>query len=79
MIRTKKQNKQKLEESINKIFEEYYFDVQGINTGFGTLDEAYLARILTRIAVGSATVWWSILEVKEFIILRRKSKFLNGR
>jgi len=40
----------------------------------GSLDEAYLARVLTKLAVGSATVWWSLLEVKEFITLHRKNK-----
>lgn len=70
----KHERKLKFEKSVNKFLEETYFDVQGISTGFGTLDEAYLARVLTKLAIGSATVWWSILEVKDFINLRRKSK-----
>jgi len=39
-----------------------------------SLDEAYLARVLTKLAIGSATVWWSLLEIKEFLTLHRKAK-----
>lgn len=59
----------KLEDTLSK----YYFDVQGINPGV-SLDEAYLARVFTKIAVGSATVWWSLLELKDFLELRRNLK-----
>jgi hypothetical protein len=59
----------KLEDTLSN----YYFDVQGINPGV-SLDEAYLARVFTKIAVGSATVWWSLLELKDFLELRRNLK-----
>lgn len=62
--------KTKLKEDIELFFEQYYFDVQGINPTFASLDEAYIARVLTKLAVGSATVWWSLLEIKDFIQLR---------
>jgi hypothetical protein len=42
------------------------------------MDEQYLARVLTKMAIGSATVWWSILEVKDFLVLRKKSKGLKN-
>lgn len=72
-ITVKKQN---LEQKIDKFFEDNYFDIQGItpSSSFASLDEAYLARILTKLAIGSATVWWSLLEMKEFLSLRKKSK-----
>lgn len=66
--------KQQLQESIDKFFKESYFDVQGISPGLNSLDEAYLARVLTKLAISTATIWWSILEVKDFFSLRRKSK-----
>lgn len=66
---------QHIHDQVNQFLEESYFDVQGMTGNFATLDEAYLARVLTKLAIGSATVWWSILEVKDFFSLRRKSKF----
>lgn len=69
-IKDKANKKLLLSQKINSFFQESYFDVQGINPGFPNLDEAYLARVLTKLAVGSATVWWSLLEVKDFIKLK---------
>lgn len=66
--------KQKLHDNIDEFFKNSYFDVQGITPGINSLDEAYLARILTKLAISTATIWWSILEVKDFFTLRRKSK-----
>lgn len=66
---------QHIQDKVNQFLEESYFDVQGMSSSFSTLDEAYLARVLTKLAIGSATVWWSIMEVKDFFHLRRKSKF----
>ncbi len=56
-----------------------YFDVQGLSPSSlsSSIDEQYLARVLTKLAVGSATVWWSILEIKDFLVLRRKAKDLK--
>lgn len=72
LSRIKNKQKQltaKLEDKLSK----YYFDVQGLNPGV-SLDEAYLARVFTKIAVGSATVWWSLLELKDFLELRNDIK-----
>jgi hypothetical protein len=66
--------KQELQLKINNFFEDNYLDIQGLSPGMTSLDEAYLARVLTKLAIGSATVWWSLLEVKEFITLHRKNK-----
>jgi hypothetical protein len=66
--------KQNLQIKVNKFLEDYYLDVQGLSPNMTSLDEAYLARVLTKLAIGSATVWWSLLEIKEFITLHRKAK-----
>jgi len=66
--------KQNLQIKVNKFLEEYYLDIQGLSPNTTSLDEAYLARVLTKLAIGSATVWWSLLEIKEFITLHRKAK-----
>jgi hypothetical protein len=65
-------NKHKIESSINNFFENNYFDIQGLTPGIKNFDEQYLAKVLTKLAIGSATVWWSLLEVKDFLSLRRK-------
>jgi len=62
--------KQVLSRKIELFFEDSYFDVQGMNPGLPNLDEAYLARLLTKLAVGSATVWWSLIEIKDFMKMR---------
>lgn len=56
--------------------DESYLDVQGLSASSfsASIDEQYLARVLTKLAVGSATVWWSILEIKDFLVLRKKAK-----
>jgi len=67
--------KELLKVKLSNFFDNSYFDVQGLSPGsISSLDEQYLARILTKLAIGSATVWWSILEVKDFIVLRKLSK-----
>ena len=65
--------KEKLQKSIDDFLQKNFLDIQGI-TASNSLDEAYLARILTKLAVSSATVWWSLLEVKQFINLRKNIK-----
>jgi len=71
----RQQKKEQLRTKISDLLEDSYFDVQGLTPGSASsIDEQYLARVLTKLAIGSATVWWSILEVKDFIILRKLSK-----
>ena len=75
---SRQQKKNSLQLKINQFFEDSYFDIQGLSpTSGATMDEQYLARVLTKLAVGSATVWWSLLEVKDFLVLRRKAKKIH--
>lgn len=69
-LKDKVQKKKVLSEKIDAILQDCYFDVQGINPNIPNLDEAYLARLLTKLAVGSATVWWSLIEIKDFMKIR---------
>jgi hypothetical protein len=67
--------REKIRTKISDLLEDSYFDVQGLTPGTASsIDEQYLARVLTKLAIGSATVWWSILEVKDFIVLRKLTK-----
>lgn len=73
--------KKNLESKVKTFLDESYLDVQGLSPSSlsSSIDEQYLARVLTKLAVGSATVWWSLLEIKDFLVLRRKAKdFKNG-
>jgi len=63
-----------LQLTINNFFDDTYFDIQNLTPGVKVFDEQYLAKVLTKLAIGSATVWWSLLEVKDFLSLRRKKK-----
>jgi len=67
--------KENIKSKIDNFFEDNYFDVQNLTPGNKIFDEQYLAKVLTKLAIGSATVWWSLLEVKDFLSLRRKKKF----
>jgi len=66
------QRKDNFKKSLENYFENNFLDIQGLSST--TIDEAYLARILTKLAVSSATVWWSLMEVKQFIDLRKTAK-----
>ena len=67
--------REKIRTKVSDLLEDSYFDVQGLTPGTASsIDEQYLARVLTKLAIGSATVWWSILEVKDFIVLRKLTK-----
>lgn len=71
---SKHKRKAELEDKLNKFFDENYLDIQGLSPGITALDESYLAKVLTKLAIGSATVWWSLLELKDLI-----SHFRNSR
>lgn len=66
--------KENLQNKLDSFFEENYLDIQGMSPGMSAIDESYLARILTRLAIGSATVWWSMLEMKDFISNYKSSR-----
>jgi len=67
--------KQELSQQLNDYLEECCFDVQSLSSsGLSSVAETQLARILTKIAIGSATVWWSLLELKDFVNIRKSLK-----
>lgn len=65
------QNKQdrvtQLESKINDYFEDTYFDFQSMTAGKITVNESQIVRLVTKIAVGVVTVWWSSLELKSVL------------
>lgn len=67
-------NKNKdVSESIKSYLDDCCFDFQtNINNPL-SVSEAYLIKILTKIIIGSATAWWSLIELKNFIENRKTS------
>ncbi len=65
-------NKAQLNDKINNFLENSYFDVQGLDPT--SITENQIARLLTKITVGSVTVLWSIVELKNLIKFRKDLK-----
>ena len=64
--------KTELNDKINYFLENSYFDVQGFDPT--SITENQIARLLTKVAIGSVTVLWSILELKNLIKFRKDLK-----
>lgn len=69
IILNKKNNLQK---KISSLYDNAYFDVQGFDPT--SITESQIARLLTKIAVGSVTVLWSFVELKNLVKLKRTLK-----
>ena len=69
-------HKNQLEAKLNNYLQDCCFDIQGISgsQSIANLAEAQMAKILTKIVVGAASVWWSALELREFLKNRRTMK-----
>lgn len=68
---TKKGSISKYTKSLQSYLNDSCFDIQANPNSLLSGSETYLIKILSKIAVGSATVWWSILELKQFIKNRK--------
>lgn len=62
----------KLSDKINYFLENSYFDIQGLDPT--SITENQIARLLTKVTVGSVTVLWSILELRNLIKFRKDLK-----
>lgn len=65
-----KQKRNNLSTKINNSLEEYYFDIQSMGSP-SALDESQLVKLVTKLVVGAATVWWTAVELKDYIKLRK--------
>ena len=61
-----------LEQKINSSLDNMYFDVQVFDPT--NIAESQVARLLTKVAVGSVTVLWSLMELKNLVKFRRTLK-----
>lgn len=62
----------KLSDKVNYFLENSYFDIQGLDPT--SITENQIARLLTKVTVGSVTVLWSILELRNLIKFRKDLK-----
>lgn len=65
-----KQKKANLSNKINSSLDDYYFDIQSMGTP-SAVDESQLVKLVTKLAVGVATVWWTAIELKDYVKLRK--------
>jgi hypothetical protein len=72
------ENLKKLEykNKVQNYLDDCCLDIQGISSSqtLSSTAEVQLARILTKIVVGAASVWWSALEFREFLKNRKTTK-----
>ena len=73
---TKYDSSPKNQNAINsKLIQSYLddccFDMQVNPNSTLSGTEAYIIKMISKIAVGSATVWWSVIELKQFIKNRK--------
>lgn len=61
----------KKKQAIKSYFDDCCFDVQFNSNSPFSVAEANLIKILSKIIVGTATAWWSIIELKEFFENRK--------
>ena len=60
--------KANVESKLNNV----YFDVQGLNVS--KITEHNIARLITKVAVGAVTIWWSLLELRGIYNTRKTLK-----
>jgi hypothetical protein len=57
--------------------DEYYFDIQSFGPSKTPIDESQLIKLVTKLSVGVATVWWTAIELKDYIKLRKTQSILE--
>jgi hypothetical protein len=62
---------QSASESIKSYLDDCCFDMQVNPNSTLSGTEAYIIKMISKIAVGSATVWWSVIELRQFIKNRK--------
>ncbi len=66
-----KVNKDILQKKLSDYSENYYLDIQGFDPI--SITESQIAKLLTKVAVGSVTAIWSIIELKNLVAKLRNS------
>jgi hypothetical protein len=65
-------SKEQIRSSVQAKLDNVYFDVQGLNVS--KITEHHIARLITKVAVGAVTVWWSLLELRSIYNTRKTIK-----
>lgn len=56
-------------DKIDLILKDSFMDMQGVAAGF---DQSYVVKLVTKAAVGAATAFWSLIELKDYLALKKK-------
>lgn len=67
----KQLKKEQLSDKISSFTDEYYFDIHSMSSSSLPLDESHLIKLVTKLAVSAATVWWTALEIKDYLKLKK--------
>lgn len=72
-------NKKDIHNKILDYLNDCCFDIQGISSSssLSSAAEVQLAKILTKVVIATASIWWSIIELREFIANRKISKGIS--
>lgn len=65
-------SKEQIRSSVQAKLDNVYFDVQGLNVS--KITEHHIARLITKVAVGAVTIWWSLLELRSIYNTRKTIK-----
>ena len=65
-------SKEQIRSSVQAKLDNVYFDIQGLNVS--KISEHHIARLITKVAVGAVTVWWSLLELRSIYNTRKTIK-----
>jgi len=65
-------SKEELSAIIENKLRNVYFDVQGISVA--KITEHHVARLITKVAVGAVTIWWSLIELRSIYNDKKLSK-----
>jgi len=65
-------SKDELSAIVKSKLDNVYFEKQGIN--ISKITEHHIAKLITKVAVGAVTIWWSLIELRSIYNERKFSK-----
>lgn len=72
----KQQKKLALSNKIEDKLDNYYFDIHSFSNPISP-DESHLIKLATKFAVSAATLWWTAIEIKDYLKLKKMDSRLE--
>jgi hypothetical protein len=60
-----------ISEKVSYFIKNSYLDVNGVGPSPLSADHTQIVRLVTRMAVGASTAFWSFMELKDYMRLRK--------